>query len=224
LQLIKQKRPLRKDIPAAVAVQPTKKPYRAKKKLLLRVKGETLQHDTLNMPIAVQKPAAKNHPPRIAEQASQLPFKTEDSVHTQMDNFKHILPPKNPQVEELIDHLLQKRAEDDRKAGNNPAFQASDECLAGDDLISDEPDRTRQLAQNYNLGVGEVELALKLSTIQYRSHREKDTRQQILNLKDKNLSIDEIARQAKLGKGEVELFLKFAGTSKASPKLKANSG
>jgi len=218
LQFAKQKRLLRENTPAAVAVQENKQRLRARKKPLLRVEGQDIQRTNHETPIAVQKQPAKEHSPHIAVQPQQAQSQVENSDHKQTDHFEYISQKKNPQVEELIDTLLQKNSGNIREAENSPDFQSLEGLLMEDDLNPGESDKARQLAQNYNLGVGEVELALKLSTIRHKTHREKDVRQQILNLKNQNLSIDEIARQAKLGKGEVELFLKFAETFNAPKK------
>ncbi len=211
-QYAKEKRFLRKSAPGAVIVQQNRNLIRPKKKPLLRVNGQEIQRENRKAVIAVQKQTPAKHSPRRAVQPHQTGAILEDPHHKDIDSFKYDLQTKNPQVEALIDNLLRKNTNDTRNTENNPDFSSLDDLFSEEYLISDESEKARQLAQKFNLGVGEIELALKLSTIQHKTKNTRDVRQQILNLKNQNLSTDEIARQAKLGKGEVELFLRFAET------------
>ncbi len=67
----------------------------------------------------------------------------------------------------------------------------------------------RQLAKELNIGVGEVELALLMSSHQVHNNRHNDYRKAILQLRAQNKSIAEIARELNIGRSEVEIVLKL---------------
>ncbi len=66
-----------------------------------------------------------------------------------------------------------------------------------------------ELARQLNLGVGEIELALLMSSHQVQSNRQSDYRKEILRLRAQNKSIAEIARELNIGRSEVEIVLKL---------------
>lgn len=67
----------------------------------------------------------------------------------------------------------------------------------------------REMARELNLGLGEVELALNLTSEQRRHHQERDIRRRIRALHLQNQTIPQIARTLNLGQNEVELILRF---------------
>jgi len=67
----------------------------------------------------------------------------------------------------------------------------------------------RDVARQLNIGVGEVELALLMSSHQVQTNRSSDYRKAILQLRAQNKSIAEIARELNIGRSEVEIVLKL---------------
>ena len=76
---------------------------------------------------------------------------------------------------------------------------------------SEQPDgrNARDVARQLNIGVGEVELALLMSSHQVQTNRSSDYRKAILQLRAQNKSIAEIARELNIGRSEVEIVLKL---------------
>ena len=75
----------------------------------------------------------------------------------------------------------------------------------------EQPDgrNARDVARQLNIGVGEVELALLMSSHQVQTNRSSDYRKAILQLRAQNKSIAEIARELNIGRSEVEIVLKL---------------
>ncbi len=135
---------------------------------------------------AVVRPAGAGHPPAPEEKSQTSDVEALITA---------LLPNRRMPAENSAADLLER----DPGTGNLPAGPEP-RTQSGD---------LREMAQRMNLGVGEIELALKLSALHHQSHRSRDVRQQILALHAQNLSVDEIARKTGLGKGEIELFLRL---------------
>ncbi len=67
----------------------------------------------------------------------------------------------------------------------------------------------REMARELNLGLGEVELALNLTSEQRRHHQDRDLHRRIYALHLQNQTVPQIARTLNLGQNEVELILQF---------------
>lgn len=168
----------------------------------------------INKTPTAEKNSPRRHQPHIAVQpgkAASQPARAEPPPARQE---KREADPQTSEVEALINALLTNRS---MPAENKPAalseFDAGMENLP---LQSELPAQTgdlRAMAQRMNLGVGEIELALKLSALHHQSHRIRDVRQQILTLHSQDLTVDEIARKTGLGKGEIELFLRLINSA-----------
>lgn len=152
-----------------------------------------------------QKKASREHRPHVVIQPAK-PAPKNSGKNLQLNDLSREYSDANPQVDALIDQLLGKTANGFRPSANT-VNDGEDEPVNPENTSADQ---TRKMARELNLGQGEVELALKLSSMHLHSNRQRDIRSHILDLHRQHLSIDEIAREANLGKGEVELFLRLA--------------
>ncbi len=155
---------------------------------LWRVRRNLMQKDVRQMP------QPQSSPESLARKKEKILALFEDVVKEDVSESVAVRPGATPETP---------------VPASSPEIAEAPALVGAAEEIAPHRQDPTQLARQLNLGVGEIELALLMSSHQVQTNRQNDYRKAILHLRAQNKSIAEIARELNIGRSEVEIVLKL---------------